>query len=563
MPATDYVSQFGPKLMELDSAMRAPPGQDPGAIGDAPMDQDGEMDGALPGDASAGGALPDQQAAPAPDSGPSTLPVTLKDHLATYTDQHFKDANDKLKAETGKSLNEQYDELAKQGMMPHTSKELTDRQKSELMIHFGLSMMQHAANRPAIITPQNIGDLKQGGFGADIADAGQSTLAMSQGMQQQNQAQAAQQQAAVQKVELAKAAANKDLALKMAGGEQQSNLQSQKDQAALQRTQITAGTKQGPSAQHTTDGLVFDPAKRKYYDPDGKEMSAKQVRDWHAQAAAERTTATTKARIDVTGQKSFGALQDADTNEAIAQQVASGNIAPPTGRNAYTPMGMYVMKRAAEINPSFSGASFPTTQAAMKAFASGEPSKKVRSLNVAISHLGTLDGMIDGLQNGNMQTKNQFKQFIKKEFGAPEGTSFDAVAGMVGKEIVNAVIAGGGGEREREEVTGVFSKIKSPAQLHDAVQKYLPLLGGQMEGLHRQYISGTNGRKDFEKFLEPQTKKVLGFIDDKNAKTADNSDTGSDKLPTISSQADYETFRKSNPPGTKFIGPDGKTWTTH
>ncbi len=153
----------------------------------------------------------------------------------------------------------------------------------------------------------------------------------------------------------------------------------------------------------------------------------------------------------------------------------------------------------------------------MSAFAKGEPSKKVRSLNVAISHMGTLDSMIPALQNGNVQAQNQFEQFFKKEFGQSPGTNFNAAAGMVGKEVVNAVIAGGGGQGERDEVTDVFSKINSPTQLHDAIKTYLPLLGGQMEGLHRQYISGTNGRTDFAKYLEPKTKEVLGFNEQSSA----------------------------------------------
>ncbi len=284
--SNDYVSQFGPQLMQLDASLRAPPAQDQfdPAMGE---ENDG---GALP-DEVPGGALPEQSPMPeqAPVAAPATLPLTLQDHLGTYTDKHFAEANAKVKAETGKSLNEQYDELAAQGAMPKTSKALTDRQKSELMIHFGLSMMQQANNRPAIITPQNIGQITQGGLGGDIGNAGQSTLAMAQGMQQQNQAQAQQQEAVQQKVGLARIGANKDLALKDLGAQQASLLQTQKDTAAMDRAKVAASNKTDSSKSSVDSGLTFDKKTGKYSDPDGHVLTSAQVKAWNAEAAKNKS----------------------------------------------------------------------------------------------------------------------------------------------------------------------------------------------------------------------------------------------------------------------------------
>lgn len=102
-----------------------------------------------------------QQAPGAGSQLPGNQPGTsLKDHLSTYEDSHFDEANKAHKAKTGKSADEMYDDLVSKGFVEPPDLDLTKREKSELFIHFGLSML---ANR-------------RKGFLESAGEAGQSTL---------------------------------------------------------------------------------------------------------------------------------------------------------------------------------------------------------------------------------------------------------------------------------------------------------------------------------------------------------------------------------------------------
>ncbi len=201
---------------------------------------------------------------------------------------------------------------------------------------------------------------------------------------------------------------------------------------------------------------------------------------------------------------------DPSSARQTAQMIASGQIPMITGRNLSTPWGQEVVKAIKEINPDFSATTYPTKAAALKDFTSGMTSRKVRSLNTAIDHMGTLDELSQALGNGDIKLVNKLGNEFAKETGNPAPTNFNAARDLVAKEIISAVVAGGGGQAEREEASASINAAGSPEQLKQVIETYRHLLGGQMRSLDTQYQQGT-GMQDFERFLTPRTKKALGY----------------------------------------------------
>ena len=91
--------------------------------------------------------------------------------------------------------------------------------------------------------------------------------------------------------------------------------------------------------------------------------------------------------------------------------------------------------------------------------------RKVRSFNVALEHIETLDGLAAALKNGNVQKFNQVAQVLAEQTGRPAPTDFNAAKQIVADETIAALVAGGGALADREEAARVWSNLKSPDQL--------------------------------------------------------------------------------------------------
>lgn len=189
---------------------------------------------------------------------------------------------------------------------------------------------------------------------------------------------------------------------------------------------------------------------------------------------------------------------DPETIEGTAQAIAKGQLAPLQGFALQRPMSQKVMERVIQINPDFDPTQFATRQKAEKDFATGKQGQSVKSFNVAISHLGTLDQASDALANGNMQLFNKFGNAYASQTGGTAPTDFNAVKKIVADEIVKAVVGSGGGVADREEASKSIDAANSPAQLKGVIGKYKELMKGQLDGLRTQY-EATTGKKDFDK----------------------------------------------------------------
>lgn len=198
-----------------------------------------------------------------------------------------------------------------------------------------------------------------------------------------------------------------------------------------------------------------------------------------------------------------------DAIEPMAQMIASGKAAMPTGRAALTGAGAATVKRALEINPDLQGQSFKTSQSTETAFAKGKEGQSVRSFNVSLEHLDTLGNLADALNNNDTRMINSIGNQFSLQSGKPAPTNFNAAKKIVGDEIVKAIVGSGGGVADREEAAKTIDAANSPAQLKGVISTYKELMAGQLTGLKNQYVAG-GGKQDFDKtFLTDKSRAML------------------------------------------------------
>lgn len=272
-------------------------------------------------------------------------------------------------------------------------------------------------------------------------------------------------------------------------------------------------------------------------------------------------------------------LTDARARDRLAQETATGSLTPETldmAANVYLKTGQMpplgfgksatalrqsVLNRAAQIGgQGADGATVAPADIAsnivsakqdvgvqtkaVKDFSTGVQGKQVNAFNTAIDHLSTMDKLTDALQGGDVKAFNSIANTVARQTGQPAPTNFDAAKQIVTAEIIKAVVASGGGVRERQEAENNFAAANSPAQLKGVINTYKQLLGGQLNSLGLQY-ENTTGRKDFDKKLTGDAKKEFSSVRQTHTNVAPK---------TIKSDAEYDAL----PPGTTFIDPEGK-----
>ena len=190
--------------------------------------------------------------------------------------------------------------------------------------------------------------------------------------------------------------------------------------------------------------------------------------------------------------------------------VATGKVDPNriNGKTARIIADAYIKNpdmSFVDINANAAG-----NKATVIAFDKGKQGDIVRSMNVSINHLTTLSELSDALGNGDIKSINNIAQRYKEETGNPAPTNFDTAKRIIAGEIVKGIVGAGGTGEDRAKAAETIDKVKSPAQLKGAIQTYIQLLGGQLEGLGTQYEAGT-GKKDFkDKYLNQKTRNAIG-----------------------------------------------------
>ena len=183
------------------------------------------------------------------------------------------------------------------------------------------------------------------------------------------------------------------------------------------------------------------------------------------------------------------------------------NVNAPAGANAPVPFN------AADMASQIVGnrIDVATKTKAAKDFSTGIQGRQVTAFNTAIDHLATMDKLSDALQNNDIKAFNYLGNVIAKQTGQPAPVNFDAAKQIVTAEIIKAVVASGGGVRERQEAEANFATANSPAQLKGVINTYKQLLGGQLNSLGLQY-QNTTGRTDFDKKLTGEAKQAFTSV---------------------------------------------------
>jgi hypothetical protein len=181
-----------------------------------------------------------------------------------------------------------------------------------------------------------------------------------------------------------------------------------------------------------------------------------------------------------------------------------------------------------QYNPSFDQKDFSAANSTLQSFTTKTEAKAVRSFNVLVSHLDTLENMVHALNNKDVNLYNSLKNQWQAQTGSTAPVTFDAIKSIVGDEIVKAVVGGAAALGDREEIKKNISNARSERQLMDIIAKYKELSAGQLDGLRKQYEEGTK-RKDFNRFLLPETQKAF----ERKAQSA---------APATSGAVDWQTY---------------------
>jgi hypothetical protein len=193
--------------------------------------------------------------------------------------------------------------------------------------------------------------------------------------------------------------------------------------------------------------------------------------------------------------------------QAYIKKIADYQIDPRT-TSLRGGMRELVLSAVAQYDPTYDQNNFASRALAIRDFGAGKHGDAIRSFDVAVDHLDTLQKYADALNSGNVRLINQLRNTWQAETGSSLPTNVQAVAPIVGAEVSKAIIGSNNALADREELRKPLNTANSPEQLAGAIQGYKALMAGQLKGLQKQY-EDTTGKKDFNSRLRQNTRNVL------------------------------------------------------
>lgn len=206
-------------------------------------------------------------------------------------------------------------------------------------------------------------------------------------------------------------------------------------------------------------------------------------------ANTNRMNAETKAN----GASGAAGLDDESINRIADQAIANGGVIPAgmisigkAGQADRVAVNKRITEKlsgdgatdwgakAQELN--MTRAEIDAQKKANRDFASGVPANKLNANRTAFKHIDALTDLFAEIDNGSLQTANQIKNFYLEKTGDPGVTSVNAAKAVVAKEIINAIVLGGGGIDERKEAEHNLSTSLSDQQFAANVAAYKDLL---------------------------------------------------------------------------------------
>lgn len=242
--------------------------------------------------------------------------------------------------------------------------------------------------------------------------------------------------------------------------------------------------------------------------------AAAQLRETQAYHGAELSNQRrTQNREDQKFQLTYGAGRD-ETGKALpedplARAIAENRVPPPSSRSMASGVGKALMERVMAINPTYDATQFPSRNKMRTAFTSGPQGQTLNSLNTAIEHLDQFVGFAKTMGNGQFQSSNELKNWVKTQLGDSAPTNFDGIKTVLSGEVAGALKKSGATDTEIEHVERSMKSAGSPAQLFDyATKVVIPALGSKAHTYDSQW-KATMGEKDPFSVYTPGAKAVL------------------------------------------------------
>jgi hypothetical protein len=167
-----------------------------------------------------------------------------------------------------------------------------------------------------------------------------------------------------------------------------------------------------------------------------------------------------------------------------------------------------VLSAVAQYDPTYNQNDFGSRAKAIRDFSTGKQGDIVRSFDVAIDHLDTLQRAADALKNGNYRLVNDLRNKWREQTGSELPTDFKALVPIVSGEIAKAVVGSQNALADREELRAGLKTSASPEQLSGVITGYKALMAGQLKGLRKQY-EDTTGKKNFDSRVRESTRKAI------------------------------------------------------
>ena len=205
-----------------------------------------------------------------------------------------------------------------------------------------------------------------------------------------------------------------------------------------------------------------------------------------------------------------GAVTQATATKApksLAQQILDYEAPPPVGPSTGTKIAIQneVNRLAAEQGKTFNAGNYNIASK----FNNSQSGKALKSINVAVDHLDTLQEAANELKNGQTPAFNKIAQLYASNTGSTAPGNFDALKSIVGSEVAKAVVGGASALGDREEIRKEINNSKTPEQLAGVIGRFQALMAGQAKGIRQEWVSSGLDENRFDDKLMPRTKVVL------------------------------------------------------
>lgn len=179
-------------------------------------------------------------------------------------------------------------------------------------------------------------------------------------------------------------------------------------------------------------------------------------------------------------------------NLGMVDPIGTYHVPGLSGYALTKPGSMETMDEVMKRYPNYQEGLYNQINTTRKDFTSATPNSnggKLSALNLAISHMHTLDQAADALHNGDIKGLNHLANFLGVQTGEAAPAVYDAIKTFVGSEIANAV-SQTSGVNEREEAGHKVNRDFSGPVTHAITKAYRSMLVPRMNNLKNQFYAG-------------------------------------------------------------------------